>query len=117
MTPSNLYVNASDEPMFINVPEVFGDDADFRLAAGSKAIGFGVFKDYMPETDVTGADRSPSSIDCGAYVYNTSSSVAPPSMLLQTHHGDAYNLQGQKIGKNYHGLVIINEKKYMNGVR
>ena len=117
MTPSNLYVNASDEPMFINVPEVFGDDADFRLAAGSKAIGFGVFKDYMPETDITGADRSPSSIDCGAYVYNNSSSVAPPSMLLQTHHGDAYNLQGQKIGNNYHGLVIINDKKYMNGVR
>lgn len=111
MTTSNLFVNASKEPMFVKVPEVFGDDADLRLAAGSKAIGFGTYKDYMPETDITGADRNASSIDCGAYVYESSTSVSAHPLTPLPHNGTAYNIQGQRVGDEYRGLVIVNGRK------
>ena len=29
-------------------------------------------------------------------------------------HNDAYNLAGQRVSKDYKGIVIVNGKKYLN---
>ncbi len=55
------------DPMFVN-PTLDLATADFHLKAGSPAIGMGVSKPYMPQTDIEGTSRG-SSLDVGAYCY------------------------------------------------
>lgn len=110
MTESNLVVDIAREPMYMKAPADYEDTADFRLIEGSKAIGYGVYKDYMPETDILGVERSPASIDCGAYVYSNHTSVAKPTVISQQYPAAVYNIQGQRVSDNYRGLFIRGRK-------
>lgn len=53
------------------------------------------------------------------YVFDFEGTYNPPTSIDRIENnakgdGQTYNLQGQKVGKNYRGIVIRNGKKTVN---
>ena len=98
------------DPLFMQVPVSPTEEADFHIPFNSPAVGFGISQDFIPETDKDGRPRT-NHIDVGAYQATDGSGVTKP-MVSTPNNSHFYNLSGQRVGSNYHGIVISNWNKY-----
>lgn len=55
------------DPLFVN-PSTDWQTADYHIKAGSPAIGMGISKSFIPDTDIEGDSRD-GKLDVGAYIY------------------------------------------------
>ena len=90
---------------------------DFHLTASAIAM-IGTGMDLSVEgitTDLAGATRTAGSYDMGCYIYVEE--VNPPlgyeNVSAGRMGGIRYNVQGQRVGGDYRGIVIMDGKKYV----
>lgn len=100
------------DPLFLHSPTLPADKADFHIPLDSPAAGFGVFQDFMPETDKDGQPRT-LRIDAGAFQAIDASAIFLPSVRCAPGGSPRYNLWGQRVSAGYAGIVISNGKKHL----
>lgn len=60
-------------------PDLVNPPSNMRLQSGSPAIGTGSIAYGIPAVDITGAARSTTSVDIGAYAFSAASTTATPT--------------------------------------
>ncbi|MHB8382793.1 MAG: right-handed parallel beta-helix repeat-containing protein [Candidatus Binataceae bacterium] len=78
--PANVQVsNISYGGSGATNPELVDPPSNLRLQSSSPAIGTGTSAYGVPSVDITGALRSPASVDIGAYAFGAAAPTATPS--------------------------------------
>lgn len=88
---------------------------DFHLTASATAMigaGLDLSTDGVT-TDLAGDSRTAGSYDIGCYIYVEEEPTGCENVTTERMDGIRYNLQGQRVGEDYHGIVIMDGKKYL----
>ena len=90
---------------------------DFHLTAVATTMigtGFDLYAEGIT-TDMDGAAREAGSYDLGCYIYvaEPEDPTALENLTSLPSNGIRYNLLGQPVDETYHGIVILNGKKYL----